>query len=422
MKKGKILVAAAIAIMVAPAALNSLPENIVEAAAGSTYKTTPVYDAKGKITGRSLAAGTRWKLGQQVILNGVVNYQVGINEYIPAASVSNVVGSANQEDDSQSYGHYLRENSDLGKTVLTDRNLGIVDIYGNETGRTIPAHTQWKVGQILYANKQTYYQVATNEFISTNSATIVGGSVNNKQISVTKNGNFGKVAIVVATQSLVDSNGNAIGIVLPIASQWNLGKYMTRGGVGYYQVATNEWIIASGIHIESKLENGSYITNGNAAEGKTGIISTNNAPIVNGAGMAIGRNLSKGSQWKVGSETLHYNKQLFYQVATDEFVSDWYMKIIKLNPATVPMPGKGLIATLTKNQRIYDSSSNSYDKTLYAGTAWKVGHLVVNKYGAYWGQVATNQWVNIANSRLNSSLSLKNNSYYEPEFATNINK
>jgi len=83
MKKGKILVAAAIAIMVAPAA------------AGSTYKTTPVYDAKGKMTGRSLASGTRWKLGQQVILNGVVNYQVGTNEYIPAASVSNVVGSAN---------------------------------------------------------------------------------------------------------------------------------------------------------------------------------------------------------------------------------------------------------------------------------------------------------------------------------------
>ncbi|AUI70865.1 SLAP domain-containing protein [Companilactobacillus alimentarius] len=432
MKKEKFLVAVAASIMLAPVALNSLPTETVDAAAvGTTSAVTPIYDANGKLTGQSLSAGSKWKLGQQITLNGVANYQVATNEYVPATYITNVVGSANPEDDTQTVGRYISNNPDAGKTVTAKQTLSIVDGYGNETGRTLPANSQWKIGRTLHVNKMIYYEVGTNEYILATDVSIAGEAGNSNE--TVQDVNFGKTATIKNTQQLVDSSGKAIGVSLPTGSKWKLGSYMKLNGVGYYQVATNEWVLATGISVDSNTtNNGSYIIGGSTAAGKTGTITVNNAPIVNGAGIATGQTLSKGSQWKVGSQTLNYDKQAFYQVATDEFVSDMYMNINSdstttntantTNSSGVPTPGNGLIATLTKNQQVYNSSTNSYGQTLPVNSAWKISQLVVNKYGSYWGQVATNQWVWITDTRLNSGLNLKSNSYYEPEFATSIDK
>lgn len=272
----KVIAASAVAIMLAPAALSALPQNVDAAAVGTVSNTTPVYDANGKATGQTLLSGSSWQLGQQLTINGVAHYQVATNEYIPASVVKNVTGSANSVDSSQSQSRWVEDNPDAGKIATANTTLNVVDAYGNSTGATLP----------------------------------------------------------------------------------------------------------------------------------------------------------KSTQWKIGSQTLHYDKQTFYQVATNEFVSVAYMNIVDQTSTTpntntnssVPTPSNGLIATTNKQIRTYNTSTNSYDLTLPANSAWKISKLVVNKYGSYWGQVATNQWVWITDVTLNSGLNLKANSYYEPEFATSINK
>ncbi|MCV3763491.1 SLAP domain-containing protein [Companilactobacillus farciminis] len=348
----KAIAASAVAIMLAPAALSALPQNVDAAAVGTVSITTQVYDANGKATGQTLPSGSSWQLGQQLTINGVAHYQVATNEYIPASVVRNVTGSANSVDSSQSQGRWVENNPDAGKIATANTTLNVVDAYGNTTGATLPAGSQWKIGNILHANKMIYYQVSTNQYINAQDVTVT-------------------------------------------------------------EPATGD--------------NGSYITGGSDAAGSVGV-TTNNVQVVNGSGAPTGATLPKGTQWKIGSQTLHYDKQTFYQVATNEFVSVAYMNIVDQTSTTpntnssVPTPSNGLIATAKKQIRTYNTATNSYDLTLPANSAWKISKLVVNKYGSYWGQVATNQWVWISDVTLNSGLNLKANSYYEPEFATSINK
>lgn len=429
----KVIAASAVAIMLAPAALSALPQNVDAAAVGTVSNTTPVYDANGKATGQTLPSGSSWQLGQQVTINGVAHYQVATNEYIPASVVKNVTGSANSVDSSQSQDRWVEDNPDAGKIATANTTLNVVDAYGNSTGATLPAGSQWKIGNILHANKMIYYQVSTNQYINAQNVTVAGQTTttttNNPYI--TTDAQYGKTVTITNTANIVDSNGNSTGMTLPVGSKWRIADMPFVNGKNYYQVATNEWIQDTNFTVSGPAtgDNGSYITDGSGAAGSAGI-TTNNVQVVNGSGTPTGATLPKGTQWKIGSQTLHYDKQTFYQVATNEFVSVAYMNIVDQTSTTpntntnssVPTPSNGLIATTNKQIRTYNTSTNSYDLTLPANSAWKISKLVVNKYGSYWGQVATNQWVWITDVTLNSSLNLKANSYYEPEFATSINK
>lgn len=434
-KKNNILVASAVAIMLAPAALSALPSQTVSASAvGTVTNATPVYNANGKVTGVTLPSGSKWQLGQQITLNGVAHYQIGGNEYIPASSVSNVIGSANPEDTTHTNDHYVTDNSDAGKTVTAKQTLDIVDAYGNTTGRTLPAGSRWVIGNVLHANKQVYYQVGTNEYISTLDVTLDGENTTDTSTSVSTDSNSGKIATINQTANVYNDNGAATGYVLRQGSQWKIGQVMKKNGLTLYQVGNNEWISLNDITITATTDvsgNGSYITTGSTVAGKVGTMNTA-ANIVNGHGDPIGTQLPAGSKWTLGTEELHYDKQVFYQVATDEFVSDAYITVddaasnnTNTNTNTnsgIPLPGNGLIGTTTVAQKTYNTETNAYDLSLPANSAWKIDKLVVNKYGSYWGEIGTNQWVWISSVRLNSGLNLKNNSYYEPDFATNINK
>ncbi|MQS75556.1 hypothetical protein FHL06_04010 [Lactobacillus halodurans] len=445
MRENKILVASAVAIMMAPAALNALPtQNVDASAVGTVTKVTPVYASTGKANGTTLPAGSQWKLGQQITLNGVAHYMVGTNEYIPASMVSNVTGSANSEDDSQTVGRYVADNPDAGKTVVADQALDIVDNYGNSTGKAVPSGSQWVIGQVLHVNKQVYYQVATNEWISAQGVTVVNPTTDNTSgtdstSTASKDANYGKTGTVKNVAKVFDDKGVDTGVVLPTNSQWILGNHMELNGIEYYQVATNEWVTAPDISIAGTTStndntssgNGSYIVASKVA-GQVGTLNSN-AAVVDGSGIDTGATLQKGTSWKLGGNLLSYDNQAFYQVATNQYVSVAYMDVQTPSTTTttntntntnssVPTPGNGLVGTTNKTLRTYNTSKNSYDMTLPAQSTWKISKLVVNKYGSYWGEVATNQWVWITDVTLNSGLNLKDNSYYEPEFATSINK
>lgn len=426
-KTSKFLASSAVALMLAPAALSVLPQNVVNADAVGTVSTnTPVYDGNGKANGVTLPSGSQWKLGQQITLNGVAHYQVGNNEYIPASVVTNVTGATNSEDDTGTVGRYRADNPDAGKTVTADTVLHVYDIYGNDTGVTLPAGSQWKIGDVLHANKQVYYQIATNQYVSTLNVTLNSTSTTTNTSDITQDANYGKTGTTLVTATVYDNNGNSTGLTLPKASQWKLGSLMKIGQAAYYQVATNEWLRSTDLNIASDTavsDNGSYITTSNEIAGQTGSV-TSNVEVVNGSGTPIGKTLPAGSQWKLGANVLYYDKQSYYQVASDEYISIAYVRLSTENNTntSIPTPGNGLIGTTSVAQRTYNTSTNAYDMNLPANTSWKIDRLVVNKYGSYWGEIATNQWVWISSVRLNSGLNLKDYSYYEPDFATSIAK
>lgn len=388
----KVIAASAVAIMLAPAALSALPQNVDAAAVGTVSNTTPVYDANGKATGQTLPSGSSWQLGQQVTINGVAHYQVATNEYIPASVVKNVTGSANSVDSSQSQDRWVEDNPDAGKIATANTTLNVVDAYGNSTGATLPAGSQWKIGNILHANKMIYYQVSTNQYINAQNVTVAGQTTTTttNNLYITTDAQYGKTVTITNTANIVDSNGNSTGMTLPVGSKWRIADMLFVNGKNYYQVATNEWIQDTNFTVSGPAtgDNGSYITDGSGAAGSVGI-TTNNVQVVNGSGTPTGATLPKGTQWKIGSQTLHYDKQTFYQVATNEFVSVAYMNIVDQTSTTpntntnssVPTPSNGLIATTNKQIRTYNTSTNSYDLTLPANSAWKISKLVVNKYG-----------------------------------------
>lgn len=433
--KSKILVASAVAIMLAPAALNALPQRSVSAEAiGTVSNATPVYDANGKATGTTLPSGSQWKLGTQITLNGVAHYMVGTNEYIPASAVSNVTGSANSSDDfgGKVATNYFTNDANTGKVGTATSVLDIVDANGNSTGRTLPSGSQWRLGKVLHANKQLYYQVSTNEFVSALDITVVGQDNNDNTTTssyITSDTNNGKTGVATTELDVVDGNGKSTGLTLPKGSAWKVGKILTVNKETFYQIATNEWVLAVNLKFadDSTTANNintseSYVTT-STNSGKTGVAITD-LNVIDNNGNDTGKIIAKGSAWKLGS-ALHANKQVYYQIATNQWILSTGVSVDskKVSAAdSIPTPGHGLVGTTNSALKTYNTETNSYDRTLPANSSWKISKLVVNKYGSFWGQVSSNEWVWITNVRLNSGLNLKENSVYEPDFATKIAK
>lgn len=225
-----------------------------------------------------------------------------------------------------------------------------------------------------------------------------------------------------------DANGEAAGSrALAAGSKWKLGKKITVDNIEYYQVATNTYVAASDLtDITDTTATTTTTDDASKNVGKTMTVKTTTTLVDNNAA-AINATLPAGSNWKVG-KTMTVNGISYYQVATNEWVKASDMTdeatttTTTKNTYKTPMPGDGLVATLTKAQRVYNPETNSYGSTLPVGSAWKINKLVVNKYGSFWGQVATNQYVWITDTTLNSGLNLKDNSEYVADFATHINK
>ncbi|HCD08382.1 hypothetical protein IV63_GL000742 [Companilactobacillus crustorum] len=227
--------------------------------------------------------------------------------------------------------------------------------------------------------------------------------------------------------SLVDSTGKAIqNRALGANTDWQLGKIVNISGNTYYQVATDEYALSTNMTVEDNTDTTTDTntdTTTASVAGKTGILSTT-AKVVDADGNETGTTLAANSSWQLG-ETKTINSNSYYQVATNAYVLASDVKIndtTNNNTYVTPTPNKGLVATTNVATKTYNDATNSYDQTLPAGSAWKISKLVVNKYGSYWGQISSNQYVWLGDVTINSGLNLKDNSEYIADFATSINK
>ncbi|KRO00316.1 hypothetical protein IV57_GL001419 [Companilactobacillus kimchiensis] len=396
-------------ILLAPAVLNTVaPQRIVRAdtAIGTIRRDRgSVVDSYGNTTKVILPNFTSWELGQSQVINGITYYQVATNEYV--AKDSMVIDN---------YGASAADTDTTGGLIGSIRQGGgiAVDLNGDTTGNYLATGSSWKLGKVVQIAGSQYYQVSSNGYLAADSIDIrnLDGRLINPQTTVTqavqtisKTGTLGYAAKVIT------SGGQDTGLTLPAGSSWQLGQSITINGNNYYQVATNEYVLAS-----------LMTTPNNTATPTTPIQKTitlrYNANVVNGNGQSMNVTLPQGSAWKIGQTKIIAGHQ-YYQVATDEWV------LATTDQNTSAFASGPVIVTLNSEVPLYDTASNSMSRALGSGTSWKVSGAVKNRLGQYFAKVSTNEWIPISSYVFNNSAvtqEITDSAALEPDFATTVLK
>ncbi|WP_125567962.1 SLAP domain-containing protein [Companilactobacillus insicii] len=199
---------------------------------GTLGYAVKVVDINGKSNGVVLPAGSSWKLGQRVNIQGNDYYQVATNEYALAIAFKTTGNSSNNNSNDNSNNNSNVEVAKVNTTVTIGANeTAIVNDNGVATGNHLDAGTSWKVDQIKVVNGFRYYRVATNQWVK---RTYVPAD---NSITVTLIGN----------QKVYDTATNSMSRTLPNGTSWKVVKVVVNSKNIYWgQVSSNEWVKISG--------------------------------------------------------------------------------------------------------------------------------------------------------------------------------
>ncbi len=425
MNKKKIVLASTLAILIAPTILGNIPNNVtsapVQAATASNnnligtvdYGGADAVDGKGNKIDLFLTGKSSWKLGPSITINNQTYYTIGNNQYVNSQNI-NISTSVPKELP------FLIKETSASQTGTLKYAVKVIDQYGNPDGVVLPAGSSWKLNNLYIIGVNTYYKVATNEYVPEEATTL------NTVTTTTTPAATKKVGLLMSDSKVVDAAGRPNGVTLPSGSSWQLGSSVQIGGNYYYQVATNEYILVSTVHVQGTNAVDKPVnpgTIGTANSVNTTINLTNASKILDDNGNDTGRTLPAGSSWHADqTKTMH--NYLYYRVATNEWVTNGGFygseQIFANGPVSV---------TLTKDVQLYDTSSNSMTRFLAKGTAWRAVKSIQNNKGQFFIQVSSNEWIPLAQGIFvdySDGNTLYNgfaySSTYEPEFATNILK
>lgn len=187
-------------------------------------------------------------------------------------SGGNSGGSQNNSDNITSVKETLSSHPNLS-------NAKVYDDSGNFTDITITPNSDWFTDQKMELNGETYYRIATNQWVNANDVYIY---YNDTTFIKTHSD---------SAKNLVNSQNKAVSDrKLSANSDWATDRYAYINEQKYYRVATNEWIKASdGLEYQptdaivqpstnAKLfdEQGNFVTNAPTVRLKTDKISTIN--------------------------------------------------------------------------------------------------------------------------------------------------
>lgn len=307
MNKKKIVLASTLAILLAPSVLNNLPANHTVHAANAQLVGTvrrggaATVNSNGNyVRGGYLGNFTSWRLGQRITIDGNPYYEVATNRYVDATAmdISNGTQVLNPIQKEVSYVNAVK--------TITGNNAVIVNNNGYSLGITLPNGTSWKVDQYKVINGYPYYRVATNEWVKALNFTSDYGSTNNSG-NITINT---QKTITLRTNSVIyNSQGQNTGRTLPINSAWKVAQKKAINGHQYYQVATNEWILATEDKNTSVFSNGTVV--GTLAK---------SVQLYNTSTNSMTRSLANGTSWKISNIVENSAGYHFAQVSNNEWI------------------------------------------------------------------------------------------------------
>ncbi|WP_125566042.1 BspA family leucine-rich repeat surface protein [Companilactobacillus insicii] len=172
---------------------------------------------------------------------------------------------------------------------------------------------------------------------------------------------------------LYDSNGQLItNRALKPNTGWYADKKLTKNGISYYRVASNEWVKMNYVYV--------YNSNNKFIE----TYNDSSKHLLNAHQKQISRELRPTSDWVTDIST-YMNGVKYYRVGSNEFVST--------NDAFEYIPLRAVVQTNNYNVTVYDERGNAVtNRQLKANSSWLTDKsAVINGVTMY--RVATNEWV-----------------------------
>lgn len=291
------------------------------------------------------------------------------------------------------------------QTVHAETSIGtvrsataVVDRNGKQTSVILPGSSSWELGKVKIINDKTYYQVATNEYVSIEAMDIHGKEqpklkATNSIIGIVHQGG----GIVV------DKSGRSTGSFMPTGSEWKLGETINIGGMSYYQVSAQGYVSTNEVDVID--------SNGRTINAQMAISqSKQKSPkkvgtlgyackVVDANGKQTSLILPAGSSWQLG-ETKTINGDKYYQVATNEYIEA--AVITSGDTATAKMTPENKTVTLSHDTNIVTDSGSKTTSILSSGSSWKVDQSkMMNGFKYY--QVATNEWIQLVSDTTSKS-------------------
>ncbi|CAJ1180101.1 SLAP domain-containing protein [Companilactobacillus paralimentarius] len=270
MKKNKVLLGSALALLIAPTVLSNLSPQDVSAAETSTESGLIGTVRRGSgilvnnqgqtITSTYLPNFSSWKLGPSTQINGITYYQVATNEWIAADSIDISNSSHQVTNLSSDTSNQIDVNAT--KVGTTKWASAVVNSQGQAiTGVTLPAGTNWKLGASINVNGNVYLQVATNEWVAANDLNIqvtepnqsytTNNATTNAASTTTQQQQPVVGTVVNGPADLYDTSMDSFSDrQLPEGTNWKIGQMVqNKYGHTFYQVSTNEWAQSSNMHL-----------------------------------------------------------------------------------------------------------------------------------------------------------------------------
>lgn len=258
MKKNKVLIGSALALLIAPTVLSNLSPQTVSAAdsteiglVGTVTGSGVLVDDQGQaITSTFLPNNSSWKLGSTKQFNGVTYYQVATNEWIAANNLN--ISSQNQatQTQAQTQNTYNTQVANSGQTGTTKWTTAVVNSQGQAvSGVMLPAGSTWNVGPTVTINGASYIQIATDEYVAASNLNIASPQTTQTQTTQPQQQVVGTV--VNGPADVYDTSMDSFsGRQLQEGSQWKVSQMVqNKYGHTFYQVSTNEWTQSSNMQL-----------------------------------------------------------------------------------------------------------------------------------------------------------------------------
>lgn len=182
------------------------------------------FDATRQSTGRTLAAGTRWRVSATQEVDGVQWYEVATNAWVTENAQFNPV---------------------VYQPIKLAQPTTLYTGYGPDrqsTGRVLPIGSAWKVLNRVVVDDIAWYAIGANQWVTmdTSANPAVPANFTNAVLTVTVNNKNG-----AKIYSTYQPNRYQTG-TLPFASRWRAGRQaVAEDGSLWYQLGTNQWISAT---------------------------------------------------------------------------------------------------------------------------------------------------------------------------------
>lgn len=325
---------------------------------------------------------TSYKLSDDV-MKAVVEFKQGnkkilvdmIADAIAHVNVDQLVSYKLDEATIQAIKQYQQGN----KKDLRDIIAEAIKNYANEVG-TAPYKLDNDVVNQIKADLETKSDVESN----TPQESVETVTVTEPEISpeILKDANDQENTIVGVVNiqkdsTIFDSNGSATDKVLPAGSRWKIDRITEIGGMKFYRVGTNQYIL-----IDTAKSDGVIFTK--TEKPVIGVLYINqNVDLFDKDGHNTNILLNKGTYWKIwGAKVI--NGKLFYRVGTQkQWVAAESVKVVD-NKAVRETPVTGVVKVHVNGHPDYqvamlDDNGNYTGQFLIQGNSYKlVAKKIIN--------------------------------------------